>query len=432
MSTKIAALAMAIALSGGCKGKSEDGAAAGGKGKKSGRQGLTYTVDTLVVESKRVEYLVQAPGTIDAFERVQVTARVAGVVDRVQFSEGQEVKRGKVLVTIDSERYALAVAQAKALLDRAKASQADAAAMVTRREGATAEHPGLIPGEELATYRTKSVTARADTEVAAQAEKTAQVNLRDSSVIAPTDGVIQTRTVETGQYVPTGYVMATLLRSDPMLLHFQVEPDDAPRLKPGMTATFRLRETERVFSAKLTLVSAAADLTTHMVSITGEVIETEHKWWLRPGSFCDVTVNLGAQRSAPIIPRTAARATDHGYVAYVIENDVAQERPLNLGMSTKEGWVEVRSGLKAGEQLVVRGAEPLTSGAKVHANKVTAESLQVSTNSPRPAAGGAEVPMVPGSTPVAPSPDEERPAERAPDSPTAPRGAKPPRPEAAP
>jgi RND family efflux transporter MFP subunit len=208
-------------------------------------------------------------------------------------------------------------------------------------------------------------------------------------VVAPIDGVIQTRTVETGQYVPAGYIMATLLRSEPMLLHFQVEPDDAPRLKPGMMVTFRLRETDRVFGAKLTLISAAADITTHMVSVTGEVTTTEHKWWLRPGSFCDVTMNLGAQRDAPIIPRSAARATDHGYVAYVIANDVARERPLNLGMSTKEGWVEVRSGLKAGEQLVVRGAEPLESGSKVRATTVTADSLRVGANKDAPPADKA-------------------------------------------
>ncbi len=352
---------------------------------RAGRQALVFSVDVILVEAKKVDYLVQAPGTIDAFERVQVTARVAGVVDRVLFAEGQQVKRGAALVNIDSERYALAVAQSRASLAKTNATQADAEAMVARREGATADHPGLIPGEELATNKTKVLTAKADVEVAAQALKTAQVNLRDSSVIAPIDGVIQTRTIETGQYVQAGYVMATLLRSDPMLLHFQVEPDDAPRLKPGMVANFAMRETQRTFNAKLTLVSASADTTTHMISITGEVTADEHKYWLRPGSFCDVTINLGSTRDAPLIPRSAARATDHGYVAYVIEGEVAKEHPLVLGMSTKEGWVEVRSGLKAGDQLVVRGAEPLSTGAKVRVTKVTPESL----NAGAPAAGAA-------------------------------------------
>jgi RND family efflux transporter MFP subunit len=165
--------------------------------------------------------------------------------------------------------------------------------------------------------------------------------------------------------------MATLLRQEPMLLRFQVEPQEAPRLKPGMKATFTMRETQRTFEAKLTLVAAAADPTTHMVGVTGEVIAGEHKYWLRPGSFCDVSVDVGATRDAPIIPRFATRATDHGYVVYVVENDVAQERVITLGMSTKDGWVEVRSGLKDGESIVVRGAEALTPGARVRGTKLT-------------------------------------------------------------
>ena len=367
-----------VVLCAGCSGGADP--AAGKPAGKAGRGGgLVFTVDVLPVEAKRVDYLVQAPGTIDAFERVQVTSRVAGVVDRVLFTEGQEVARGKTLVSIDGERFALALALAKATLEKSKAMQADAEAMVARREGTTGDHPGLITGEELSTYRTKAVTAKADTEVAVQGVKVAEVNLRDSSVVAPISGIIQTRTVETGQYVQVGYVMATLLRSDPMLLHFQVEPDDAPRLKPGMTASFTMRETQRTFDAKITLVSGAADVTTHMVSVTGEVNDREHKWWLRPGSFCEVSINLGAQRDAPVIPRSAARATDHGYVAFVIEDNVAKERPLNLGMSTKDGWVEVRSGLKAGDLLVVRGAEPLANGARVHSTKVTPDALKGAT-----------------------------------------------------
>jgi membrane fusion protein, multidrug efflux system len=203
---------------------------------KKTRAQLVYAVDVIPIVAKKVDYIVQAPGTIDAFERVQVTARVAGVVDRVLFAEGQQVKKGATLVSIDGERFSLAVAQAKAALDKAVATQADAQAMVTRREGATQDHPGLIPGEEIAGDKTKVLTAKADSEVAVQALKTAQVNLRDSSVVAPIDGIIQTRTVETGQYVQAGYLMATLLRNDPMLLRFTVEPDDAPRLKVGMTA----------------------------------------------------------------------------------------------------------------------------------------------------------------------------------------------------
>src|SRR6185369_11504041 len=126
--------------------------------------------------------------------------------------------------------------------------------------------------------------------------------------------------------VNAGYLMATLLRSDPMLLRFQVEPQDAPRLKPGMAVTFRMRETETDYTAKITLVAAAADPTTHTVGVTAQVDVENKKYWLRPGSFCDVTIDVGAKRDAVVIPRVATRATDHGYVVYVVQGNAAVEK----------------------------------------------------------------------------------------------------------
>lgn len=368
------------------KGAKESGAT--GRARGGGRSGLAFAVDVLPVVSEKIPYLVTAPGSIEAFERVQVTSRVAGVVDRVAFSEGQQVQKGDVLVVIDGERFTLALNSAKAALAKSEAAVRDVEAMVARREGVSRENPGLIPGEELETYRTRSLAAKADREVATQAVKTAELNLRDSQVRAPIAGVIQTRTIETGQYVQPGYVMATLLRSDPLLLRFQVEPLEAPRLKPGLTAAFTLRETLRKFSATITLVAGAADPATHMVGVTAQVVDEGHKYWLRPGSFCDVAVDVSAPREAPLIPRLATRATDHGYVAYVIDGEVARERILSLGMSTRDGWVEVRKGLSAGELLVVRGAEALSEGAKVRATKVTAASLGKDGAAPTDSAAG--------------------------------------------
>ncbi|MDI1431357.1 efflux RND transporter periplasmic adaptor subunit [Polyangium sorediatum] len=396
-------LLLCLPLAVACKGKPTEGGASGGG--KPGREGLSFAADVMPVEAKKVTYTVNAPGTIEAFERVQVTARVAGVVDRVAFTEGQEVKKGDVLVVIDSERYLLAVNGAKAALAKTEASVRDMEAMVARREGASGMNPGLIPGEELDSYKSKVLTAKADRDIAFQSLRSAQLNLRDSSVRAPMVGAIQTRTVETGQYVQAGYVMATLLQSDPLLLRFQVEPLEAPRLKVGMTATFTMRETLRKFTAKITLIAAAADPTTHMVAVTGEVNDEGHKYWLRPGSFCDVSVDIGAQREAVTIPRLAARATDHGYVAYVVENGVAKERVLALGMSTQDGWVEVRSGLAAGDVLVVRGAEALTDGAKVRPTTITPEALLTATApSARAQASSAQPPADPASGEPAPSP----------------------------
>lgn len=339
-------------------------AGAGGAGK------LKFPVEVYPVEARRTEYTVIAPGTVEAFERVQVTARVAGAVDKVGFVEGQEVKKGDVLVVIDSARFQSTVNGAKANLDKALAAQKDAEAMITRREGASDKFPGLIPGEELSTFKTRGLTAAADTAVAREALNSAQLSLRDAWVRAPMDGVIQTRTIETGQYVQPGYVMATLLRRDPMLLRFQVAPLEAPRIKKGMAATFKLRETTREFKATVSLVAGAADPETRMVSVTAEVVDEGRDYWLRPGSFCDVTLPVGGSREVVMIPRAAVRPTERGFVIYVVDKDAATERVVQLGANTRDGWVEVREGLTPGEKLVTLGAEPLSDGARVTVTEV--------------------------------------------------------------
>jgi RND family efflux transporter MFP subunit len=358
-----------FALVAGCKGSGGDAASGGAHAASSAGKGarkMTYPVEVAPVQAIPVEYQITAPGSIDAFEQVQVTARVAGAVDRVSFTEGQSVKRGQILVTIESERYQLAVNLAKVAVDRANANELAAEADLARREAAVKERPGLIPGEELEQYRTKVALAKADVESAKQAQRTAELNLRDAFARAPMNGVIQTRTVQTGQYIQTGAVLATLLQRDPLLLRFSVAEEDAPRIKPGMEATFRLRESQRAYTAKVTLVAGAADPKSHLVPITGQIEEKEHQYWLRPGAFCEVVVPIGnAARTNPVIPEISIRPNERGFLAYVVENNVAHERQLRLGMHTADGGVEVTEGIKAGEMLVVRGAEPLSEGAPV-------------------------------------------------------------------
>jgi len=352
-------------LAAGCGGGKE-----APTGKRS-RQAF-FPVEVLTVEAKPHQVVVTAPGVVEAFEQIQITARVSGVIDRVALVEGQELRRGQVLAYIDSRRYALSVSSARAAVAKAEATAADSEANLQRRQNAAKSSPGLIPGEELETYQTRLRTARADVASAREALKLAQLNLDDSTVRAPIEGVVQTRSVVTGQYVQAGTVLATVLRRDPMLLRFHVSTAEAPRLKVGMPVDFKLKEARRAYKAKITLIAGAAETESRLVPITAEV-EAEpgrRRFFLRPGSFAEVTIQLPAEdRLFPLVPQTATRPSDRGFLAYVLEKDVARERVLQLGLHTSEGWVEVRDGLKAGELLVVRGLEALADGTKVRVVK---------------------------------------------------------------
>ena len=358
----LAVISIAL-VSSGC-GSDRDKTAADKKSPGAGGADMQFPVETVRVQNRYVTYTLNAVGSVEAFEKVQVTARVAGVVEKVQFTEGSRVSGGQVLVEIEPQRYALAVESAQASFAKANAAKSDAAAGLKRRETVDIQNPGLIPGEEIEAWRTKVLVAAAEVAQSNAALNQAKLNLHDAYVRAPVAGVVQTRTVQTGQYVQPGSVMATLVRRDPLLLRFQATESDAARLQPGVKAFFKVRDSKREFQARLIHVAASTEESTRMVAVTAEVIDKD-KETLRSGSFAEVRVPVGSSHPLPVVPQTAIRPSEKGFLAFVVENGKAVERILVPGMRTADGYVEVLSGLRAGDLLVVRGAEGLSNGVLV-------------------------------------------------------------------
>ena len=295
------------------------------------------------VELSSLIYTVNAVGSVDAFEKVQVTARVSGVVDRVLFSEGSFAKVDQVLVEIEPERYKLAVEAAQAAYEKAVASLADAEAGLKRRESVINQNPGLIPGEEVETWRTRcpwpSPTSPRRRPPSTRPSSTSMTPTSGR----PFSGILQTRTVQTGEYVETGTVLATLVRRDPLLLRFKVPERDAARLELGMKANFKVRNDATWNSARRSSTSPSPPTTRPGSSPSPPRSRTPEDEPLRPGSFAEIIVPVSSERTAPVIPQTAIRPSDRGFIAFVVENDAAEERILPLGMRTADGQVEVLS-----------------------------------------------------------------------------------------
>jgi membrane fusion protein, multidrug efflux system len=320
-----------------------------------------FPVEVEIVSKERVEYMVSAVGSIDAFEVIAVTARVAGVVDKVNFKEGQAVKEGQTLVEIDPQRYSLAVASAAATQEKAAAELADAQTGLSRRESMAVK--SLVTTEEVETWRTKVRSASADADAAKVSTDQASLNLRDARVKAPLSGTMETRAVSTGQYVQPGTILATMLQRDPLLLRFKVTDAEAPRLIIGRPVQFTIAGDTTPRTAFISAISGRASAESRLVDVIAEVA-LEKNEALRPGSFAEIKIVIDAQE-APVIPETAVRPSAKGFLVYVIVDGVAQERVLQLGMRTNEGKIEVLGGLQSGDTLVIRGAEALRPGSKV-------------------------------------------------------------------
>jgi multidrug efflux system membrane fusion protein len=359
-------LALVLPLAATACSKNEASTAGPGGSKPGGPGGrsMAFPVEVLQVTPRSVEYTVTAVGSVEAFERVEVTARVTGAVERVRFTEGAQANAGNILVEIEPERYRLVVASAQANVDREQAALAEARAGLARREAASAKNPGLIRGEEIETWRTRVETAAAELAQARAQLEQARLNLRDAFVRAPVSGTIQTRTVQTGQYVQPGTVLATLVRRDPLLLRFQVPEQESARIRTGMTARFRVAGDQTEHVARINHVAESANTASRMVAVTAHISDP-NRASLTPGAFAQVTVPVGGDTSAPVIPQTAIRPSERGFLAFVVNGNKAQERILTLGMRTPDGQVEVKQGINPGDRLVIRGAEALRDGAEV-------------------------------------------------------------------
>jgi RND family efflux transporter MFP subunit len=334
------------------------------------RGALSFAVEVAKAEARKVEFTINAVGSVEAFEIVPVTTRVPGVIEGVKFREGNRVIEGQKLVEIEPERYRLGLVSSEALFDKACASLQEARAGLKRREQIFENQTGMISPEELEDWQTRVRTLEADSAYALAALDIAKLNLRDSGIPAPVSGVIQERKVVTGQYVQTGTVVASIVRRDPLLLSFTVPESDSKRLKQKMDISFRVRGDERNYHAFITAVTESANPQTRMITVTAEVDDPQRDA-LRPGSFAEVTVMLGESSQLPVIPQTAIRPSEKGFLAYIVEDNIAHERVLNLGMRSLNGEVEVVDGIRAGETVVIRGAEALQDGAAVKIEKVS-------------------------------------------------------------
>jgi membrane fusion protein, multidrug efflux system len=366
-------LGMAVLLMAGCGG--------GSGGGDSKRPRLRFPVEVQPVTLGAAHYTISAVGSVEAFETVRITARVAGRVSAVSFQEGETTTTERVLVEIEPERFQLALAAAQAGLAKSEAMLADASGSLARREAVNKENPGLVRDEDLQAARARVATITAERDLAKSALRVAELDLADALVRSPIAGVLQTRTIQTGQYVQAGTELATLLRREPLLVRCRIPQIEAARIAVGHPLTFRVDDTGIEYKAKVTHLGAGADPATRLVDLTAHVDDPAQAK-LIPGSFARITIPVES-RETVVIPLAAIRPSERGFLAFVVrgseEDERAEQRVLALGLRTSDGRVEVRKGLAVGERLVVLGAEGLSDDARITVQRLPAPGTKHET-----------------------------------------------------
>jgi multidrug efflux system membrane fusion protein len=331
------------------------------QGRPQQRQALRVRTSPVVVQD--VVHLIKALGSLEAQDMVQVTAQVEGVATDVRFREGDHVGPSTVLLRIDPERHQVEADRAKALLDQAKAELGRAQADLQRREALASSQ--LLSTEELARSRGESARLDAGVDVAKAAYEIARQNERRAEVRPPIAGVINTRTVDTGAFVRTGAVLATIVDVSRLRLRFKVSEGESLRAREGGRLGFRVAPLgPRDFGARIYHVGRIADPATRQVEVLAWVDPAPE---LKPGFFAEVTLEGEKKAGALVVPESAIQASERGFVTYVVEEKTAKVRPVGLGLRTGTGVVEIRSGLAKGEVVVSEGSDRLADGMAVEA-----------------------------------------------------------------
>lgn len=334
-------LAMALLLSGCDRGQTGPA--------QNAVQRDTVAVTTTLVASRELGTEIEAVGTARANESVDITSKSSNIVAAIRFDEGDFVKRGQVLVELDSAEVRADVAEAEATL-------ADSQSQFDRSRELFAQKALSISQLDQIEATLKANRARLNA---------ANARLADTVIRAGFDGRTGFRRVSIGGLVSPGDVITTLDDTSIIKLDFTVPETYFYLLKNGLPITAQSTGLpNRRFEGKVTNIDSRIDPATRSVTVRAEIPNRDGV--LRPGMFMTVQLQ-GAVAQALLVPEAAIVPEQGRAYVFVVENNVAARREVKLGQR-RPGEVEIVTGLREGERIVVDGTQNLREGSRISEN----------------------------------------------------------------
>ena len=346
--------------------------APGAPGAAGGRRGpVASTVGVATAESSSLPVILEALGTVTPQSTVKVRPQVSGVMEKVLFKEGQIVRAGDLLATIDARPFELALMQASGQRQRDEAQLASARVTLARFK--TLLGQDSIARQEVDTQAALVKQLEGTVVIDKANEGVARLNLGYARVVAPISGRVGLRTVDVGNVVSSsdanGIVLITQI--SPVDVVFAVPQDMAGELQQSAVAgkTMKVTALDRTRSSVLesgvfSSLDNQVDTTTGTVKAKARFANS--KLALFPSQFVNVQLQLRTIDNAVTVPVAAMRRGNDGDFVYVLNaaERTVSLRPVQRGQATADR-IQVASGLKAGEQVITEGADRLKDGAPV-------------------------------------------------------------------
>ena len=363
-------------------GNPEGGVDAGssdGQGRSAGQARGAGSRDAIpvlvaIAAQKSVPVQVRAVGNVEAYSTVSIKSQVTGVLMKAHFKEGQNVKQGQLLFTIDPRPLEATLKQAEATLAR------DSAQLQNAREQAR-RYADLVKKQYVSQEQYDKIRADADAaEAVVQADhagvENAKVQLSYCYIYSPLDGQVGSLLVNEGNLVRVndGTPLVVINQLTPVNVTFSVPEQNLVDIKRHMAAgQLKVKaafpsDEGRPEEGSLTFVDNAVDRSTGTIKLKAEFSNKERRLW--PGQYINVALTLSTQADAVVIPSEAVQVGPEGQQVFVVKADKRVEvRPVTVAR-TNEGEAIIAKGLQPGEQVVREEQFLLGPGARVDVKNV--------------------------------------------------------------
>ncbi|HPJ56243.1 MAG TPA: efflux RND transporter periplasmic adaptor subunit [Kiritimatiellia bacterium] len=358
--------ALAIALAPGCAKKPAES----GSQTKAGRGPVP--VRTALVERRDISEVLLFTGELESPLAVEVKPKIQGRLEKLELengeftTEGVEVKAGEVIAVIDRRELEAQVALAEAQARQAEVTLADRERERRRLEALFAEEVATEQARDAAVTAHESAKA-ALAQAQAQLEL-AKVNLDETRIRAPMDGVVMERRADPGAMVGPSAAIVRIAQMDPLRLMLAVPARLLPMLEEGQTRVAVSTDVwkDREVAGTVARVFPEADPATRTVRAEVHLanVKTNGSWPLRPGMYATARLTLATSPGALAVPASSVIRVLNRQLVFKVEDNTARAADVKTGL--RDGaYMEILEGLSDGDEYVVMGQNKLTDGAPI-------------------------------------------------------------------
>lgn len=372
----LCAIAMCAVWLSGCGEEGEDSASAAGGGRGGNREGgrgqrsaAAIPVKAETVSREDMHAYLETFARLEAERQVTVLARATGLVEALDVEEGDRVREGQVLATLDQEEASLRVRQMRLAHEEAK---------VNFERYGILHDSRMVSQTEYEATRLRYENTKIDLEEA-------EYSLAQTTIRAPISGIVMRRLVELGDLVRNNQEIVAIADLDLLLVRIYIPERQIYQVHAGQEATISVESVPgRTFDGKIRMISPEVIPESGTVKVT---LETRARSLLRPGMFAVVRIVTDRHPQALVVPKKALVLETEEDDVYAVEDGVVRSVSVELGLIEGDR-VEILSGLKDGDRVVTVGHDGLKDGTAV---RVVGENTpQIDTPPVAEAVAGAE------------------------------------------